>query len=299
MKDLERHIVFKLLMQKSCMSFLKDLWALTRFEHAIMLAIAVLIGETIILGGFPPITTIIILSLLVPIFSEVGSFALNDYLDLETDKINKKTDRPLVQGALSPKFALWFSIITILLSIILAWFINVYAFVIALVFNLLAILYNWKLKDLPLLGNLYIATTMAIPFIFGNFVVSTSLSKIAIILAALGFVAGLAREIVKSVQDVKGDVKARNSKTLPVIVGEKNALYLSYVLYLIFILLTILPFFHGLKINSYGTFLIAIADAGILYNIFLLVKTRDYRVARKISLVCLFIGLIGILLSVL
>ena len=54
---------------------------LTRFEHAIMFAIAVLIGEIIAGGSIPLISFVILRSLLVPIFSEMGSFALNDYLD--------------------------------------------------------------------------------------------------------------------------------------------------------------------------------------------------------------------------
>ncbi|MFN7991950.1 MAG: UbiA family prenyltransferase, partial [Candidatus Micrarchaeia archaeon] len=192
--------------------FIKDLYRLTRFEHAAMLAFAVFIAETVTLGRIPPATIPIILSLLVPVLSEMGSFALNDYFDIETDRLNGKSDRPLVKGTISPGFALYFSICCLALSSGLASLINIPAFSIALLFNLLAIAYNWKLKDLPLIGNMYIALTMAIPFIFGNFVVSDTLSLTAIVLAALGFVAGLAREIIKSVQDVEGDVKARGSR---------------------------------------------------------------------------------------
>ena len=67
------------------MSFLKEFLKLTRFEHAIMLALAVLLSEIIVLGYFPLFSLIIILSLLVPIFSEMGSFALNDYLDINNN----------------------------------------------------------------------------------------------------------------------------------------------------------------------------------------------------------------------
>jgi geranylgeranylglycerol-phosphate geranylgeranyltransferase len=285
------------------MSFIGELWKLTRFEHAIMLAIAVLIGEIIILGHIPIFTIPIILSLLVPIFSEAGSFALNDYFDVESDRLNKKTDRPLVRGTISPGFALWFSVITLVLSTIFAFFINQAAFVIALVFNILAILYNWKLKDLPMLGNIYIGFTMAIPFIFGNYVVSSSLSTLAIILAMLGFVAGLAREIIKSIQDMEGDLKARESRTLPIIIGKKPSLYIASILYVIFVVLTILPFNYGLKVNLFSAPLIAVADLMILYTVFHLFTSKDesrsFKSARKYSLIALFIGLIGLLAAAL
>jgi 4-hydroxybenzoate polyprenyltransferase len=50
------------------------------------------------------------------------------------------------------------------------------SFLISLVFNFLAVLYNYKLKDLPLIGNIYIALTMGIPFIFGALAISDSVS---------------------------------------------------------------------------------------------------------------------------
>jgi len=285
------------------MSFAGELWRLTRFEHAIMLAIAVLIGEVIILGGIPMLSIPIILSLLVPIFSEAGSFALNDYFDVESDRLNRKNDRPLVRGTISASFALWFSIITLLLSIVFSYFINSAAFAIAVIFNLLAIIYNWKLKDLPLLGNIYIGFTMAIPFIFGNFVISSSISMLAILLAALGFVAGLAREILKSVQDMDGDLQARKSRTLPIMIGRRPSILIASILYLGFIALTILPFNQGLKPTVISVPLIALADLIIVYIVCILFASKDesasLKKARNFSLLALFIGLLGLLASAL
>jgi len=278
----------------------KELFQLTRFEHALMLALAVLIGETIVLGMVPPINAVLALSLLVPIFSEMGSFALNDYLDIETDRLNRKMDRPLVRGTISKGFALWFSIACLAASVIFAFFININAFMIALVFGALAVAYNWKLKDLPIVGNVYIAFTMAIPFIFGDFVYADSLLPVALTLACLGFVAGLAREIIKSVQDMEGDLKARHSKTIPIVIGEGPSLVIASVLYLLFIPLSALPFLMGLPQKMPALMLVAIADAlilGIVYRIF---SQGAYACgfARKASLIAFFIGLIGLLVAV-
>jgi geranylgeranylglycerol-phosphate geranylgeranyltransferase len=286
------------------MRFLSAFIRLTRFEHAIMLAIAVFIGESIALGRIPDLSTAIILSLFVPIFSEMGSFALNDYVDKESDKLNKKFDRPLVSGDISPSFAFYFSWFALALSVLLSYLINIYAFAVVLIFNLLAIAYNYKLKDLPLVGNAYIALTMAIPFIFGSVVVKNSLDvSITIsILAVLGFLSGFAREIIKSIQDMEGDKKARKSNTLPIIIGVKNAFYLAVFLYLLFIPLTILPFFYDLKMNIASVILIGLADIGFLFIIFVLAKkmTRStLKMARDISLLCLFIGLLAYLIAAL
>ncbi len=264
-----------------------------------MLAFAVLIAETIVLGKLPPPEPIILLSLLVPIFSEMGSFALNDYLDIETDRLNKEFDRPLVSGVIQPAFALWFSVMALIVSTIIAFFINQSAFLIVLIFNILAIAYNWKLKDLPLVGNIYIGLSMAIPFIFGNFVVSQSLSPLALILALLAFVAGLAREIIKSAQDMEGDKAARGSKTLPILIGKKNAVLVAVLLYLFFIPLSALPFSSGLRVSLLPLVLITAADLLILAIVFKLITAPDasFRFARKMSLFAFLIGLSGLLVA--
>lgn len=283
------------------LSFLREWFRLTRFEHAVMLAFAVLIAETVALGALPPPTTVIALSLLVPVFSEMGAFALNDYMDVETDRLNKKKDRPLVKGTIKPTTALAFSLLALAISTILAYFVGIFGFVIALVFNLVAVLYNWKLKDLPLAGNAYIALTMAIPFIFGNFVVSSALSPIVLVLALLGFVAGLAREIVKSAQDMEGDVKARGSKTLPVVVGRKMALAIAIGLYLSFIPLTAVPFAMGLEPAPLPLAFVGAADAFILAICYTIIRSpgRSFGFARNASLAAFMLGMAGILLAAL
>lgn len=274
-----------------------ELAKLTRFEHAVMLAIAVFIAEAVVLGSLPLLEPLILISLLVPMLSEMGSFALNDYLDVETDRLNKRTERPLVRGTISPEFALYFSIISLVMSTAVAFFINTYAFAIALLFNAAAVLYNWKLKDIALVGNTYIALTMAIPFIFGNYVVSQELSIMVAVLAVLGFTAGLAREIIKSVQDMKGDVKARGSKTLPVIIGKGAAVGISVFLYLVFIGLTAVPF-TMMEIPFAAMGMIIIADV-LVAAVCVQAVRGDYEYARKKSLMAFAFGMLGILMAAL
>jgi len=283
------------------MAFITELYRLTRFEHGLMLAAAVLIAETVVLGHLPPAGFAIALSVLVPIFSEMGAFALNDYLDVETDRLNRKSERPLVKGTLQPRFSLYFSVSCLLLSVLLAFPINAGAFLIALAFGLLAVSYNLWLKDLPLIGNAYIALTMAIPFLFGNFVVSGNLSPVVVLLAALGFVAGLAREIVKSAQDMEGDITARGSKTVPVVIGKKASLALAAMLYVLFIPLSAAPFVVGLHFGILAGILIAAADLLVLAIVFRILTSpeRSYGFARNASLAAFALGLAGVLAAAL
>ena len=148
-----------------------------------------------------------------------------------------------------------------------------------------------------LMGNIYIALTMAIPFIFGNFVVSETLSLLAVVLALLGFIAGLAREIVKSVQDMEGDVKARSSKTLPVVIGKKRSLVVAVVLYLLFIPLSISPFLLGLQVSAVPAVLVGVADLIILLVCYNILTRQAFGFARNASLVAFILGMAGLFLA--
>jgi geranylgeranylglycerol-phosphate geranylgeranyltransferase len=174
------------------------------------------------------------------------------------------------------------------------------AFKISLAYNLLAILYNTKLKDLPLAGNLFIATTMAIPFVFGAYAYSAAPSLPILAIALLGFVSGLAREILKSAEDMEGDAKARNSKTLPLIIGKEKSVTISAFLFLMFVPLTIAPFMLGLTLGAASGALLFLADLPILYLAFSLFYKQDNAFlakARKYSLAALFCGLLSLMLA--
>lgn len=269
---------------------------LTRIEHGIMYALAVLAG--IAVTGVFPSSYVLLLAFLVPLFSEMGAFAVNDYFDIAADRANRRTDRPLVSGRISPSFALAFGALSILFSLVFAFFINENIFLLTLVLNALALLYNAKLKLLPLAGNTYIAFTMGIPFVFGNLVVSSSIIAVNLLLFTLGFLAGLAREIIKSIEDIEGDRAARKAATLPVIIGEKYALATAIAVYLVFLPLSFLPFAYGLKGNAISYVLLAIAILLVLAGIFYSLKS-DYRKSRLLSLAAFFIGLLAYLFAAL
>ena len=284
------------------MSSIREFIKLTRFEHALLLVFAVLISEIITLKTIPDFSVILLLSFLVPVFSEMGSFILNDYLDINTDRENGRLDRPLVKGTLDSKTMYILSWIFLLISTIISYFINQYAFIITLLFNLFAVLYNYKLKDIAFFGNIYIALTMSIPFIFGNFIFSTTLNQFVLFLSILAFFSGLGREIIKSVQDIDGDIKARKSKNLPVIIGKKNALFVSSVIYIVFILISI--FLITKLSNQLSMILIFLIIFYFLTVSIKLImnknpKEKELENIRKFSLVMLFLGLVAILIEIL
>jgi len=275
---------------------------LFRIEHALMLAIAVLLGE--LLSGSLPALPLLLCSLAVPVFIEMGSFALNDYFDVKTDKANKRSDRPLASGEISPPRALLAASLCYIIGIAAALPLPSAALYITLLFAFLSIAYNFKLKELPLIGNIYIAASMAIPFLFGSLVVSPGISSYIWAIALVAFVAGLGREIIKSAEDMEGDVKHRNARTLPVVIGKKNALLVAAALYALLVPFSLSPFALGLRANilSLGLVLLTAFSFAAMAIMAARATEKDHAALislRKTSLLALGVGLAGYAASLL
>ncbi|MEM3362237.1 MAG: UbiA family prenyltransferase [Candidatus Anstonellaceae archaeon] len=275
---------------------------LTRFEHALLSSLGVLIG--LFLASKSVELELFLLSLLVPLFINMGAFVLNDYYDIETDILNKRFDRPLVKKSISPQHAFRAGLFFLFLGVFFSFFINFYAFLIAIFFAILSFLYNSKLKDLVLVGNLSIAFSMAIAFPFGYIARTNSLNfpQLIVFLFFGAFFVGLAREIIKSVQDMEGDKKARNSKTLPILIGPKKAAFYASLLFLIFCFYLFLLLFSEENYIRWNYFLVSIILICIMLFFVIslkVLKLEDLEEIRKTSLIALFIVTFIIFLAIL
>jgi geranylgeranylglycerol-phosphate geranylgeranyltransferase len=161
----------------------------------------------------------VVMAALAVLLITVSTNAWNDYLDIEIDKINKPK-RPLPSGQVSPRGALLFSAGGSALSLVVAAFINQPAFLIALGSNVLLYLYSWKLKCTILLGNMAVAAIIALCFIFGG--VAAGNIHPVLSLAVTAFFAVMAREILKTMADYKGDLQ-ENCSTIATVWGNKTA----------------------------------------------------------------------------
>jgi geranylgeranylglycerol-phosphate geranylgeranyltransferase len=292
------------------MKKIKAVWELMRLEHGVMIALGILIGSLIALKGesLPPFDKFI-LTFFTALFLEASTFALNDFYDLETDKKNKREDRPLVRGDLSPKSAIYLFFIFFPLGIICSFFVNLSCFLIALVTALLAILYDAKMKKIKLIGNFYIAYIMAIPFVFGGAAVVAKgtiffeIDPSIFIVAFIAFFAGSGREIMKDVMDFEGD-KEVGVKSFPRYIGARYSNILSAFFYLTAIILSLFPFFIKrfdiYYLNYYYLSLVFVTDTMLLSTtIHLMIKKKpNLKIYRKFTLVAIFIGLIAFLIPV-
>ncbi len=275
--------------------------ALTRIEHSIMLVLAVVTAE--ILAGMLPAYRILALSLITPIFISMGSFAINDYYDVESDRSNKRMDRPIVNGSISKGAAMNVALACFAIGVGASALINAYAFAIALVFAALAYLYSYRMKDIALLGNVYIAFSMMIPFIYGSYVVSSRIGAPIVFISAVIFLAGLAREIHGMVRDYSGDSKTRGTRNIIYHMGSRRASQAAFVLYVEAIAISAYMFFFvaPFAYNIVYAAPIAVTDIALAYiaSGFMLGKKskRFYGMSRNLSLAVMGLALLAFLAS--
>ncbi len=272
---------------------------LVRIEHSIMSAVAVIAAELI--AGRLPGLPLLLLSLVAPVFLNMTSFAINDYFDIETDRLNKKK-RPLVTGDLAPDTALYITGITLVVGVAASYFINTACFEIAIIFGIFDVLYSYKLKDILLVGNSYVALSMAIAFVYGSYVVTPALGPAITIVTVLVFFSGMAREIHGTIRDYRGDLRARGAKTLPMAIGMRSASMIAFALYLCSALLGVYLFLYvaPFRLNIAYSLIFGVAMAMLFYVgvIFITSKRqKDYDRTRNISLAAMAIAIIALLIA--
>jgi geranylgeranylglycerol-phosphate geranylgeranyltransferase len=192
-----------------------------------------------------------------------GGNCINDVFDVEIDRINKPY-RPLVRGIISISSATWFSAVLFSLGILLSLFIKPICLLVAVLASLLLVAYSWFLKKRLLWGNLTVALVSASAFLYGG--VITVDFRLSLIPGGFAFLFHLGREIIKDVEDLKGD-SSRGASTLPVTAGIFTSLTLSTMVFLILMVLTVLPYFFEIFSLLYLLIVIPGVDFVLVYVI--------------------------------
>ncbi len=262
---------------------------LMRYRNCAMAGLAGVIG-----GGIAYATAsgelIWLLFIFITVFLITGAGnAINDYFDAAIDAVNRP-DRPIPSGRLKKKSAFTVSIALFGAGIITAYFIGSIPFFIAVLNSLLLFFYASFLKRKVFLGNLSVAYLTGSTFLFGGTAYGYEGSEITVVLFFLSMLATLAREIVKSIEDMEGDRKD-GALTLPVRIGERPAAYMAMGFGLVAVGLSPMPYIRGL-FNEYYLLVVGFADVIFLYAVLLALKKRP-AASSKYFKVGMFLALIA------
>ncbi len=188
-------------------------------------------------------------------FIAAGANAINDYFDVEIDRINKPS-RPIPSGKISPQTALYLAIIEFSIGLVLNLFLPWEMFAVAFLTTVLLILYSAHFKRTALWGNLLVSAITFLAFFYGGMAVGRP--QEAIIPGIFSFFFHWGREIIKDLQDVEGDI-ANNAQTFPIKYGHRATIQLVHGIFSLLIIVTYLPYrVHWYSVTYFVTVLIGI-----------------------------------------
>jgi geranylgeranylglycerol-phosphate geranylgeranyltransferase len=255
---------------------------LIRPVNGLMIGFAVIVGASLVLAK--PLSVNIAFRLLLGFvtgFTLTGaSMAINDYYDREIDKVNEP-NRPITDGLVKPGEGLAFAAVLTVIGFAAAFFSNLSCLSVAILSWLVSVVYNTKGKQTGLPGNFLVGACVAIPFIYGSFVIGQSLGLKAVFFAALAFLSATAREVTKGIVDIEGD-KTKGIRTIAVSRGEKTAAYVASGFFLSAVFLSFLPVFLSLVSVWFIPF-VAVADLGFTVSSAMLIRNYSRENAKRIK----------------
>tara|TARA_Y100000590_G_scaffold75685_3_gene83629 strand:- start:63288 stop:64121 length:834 start_codon:yes stop_codon:yes gene_type:complete len=241
--------------------------------------------------------SLILRGLIVVVAFTGASNALNDYLDLDADLINRR-ERPLPKEDLSMKSALVLSVILFGVGTALAMTAPKLSTFIAVGIAMpLMIAYNIRLKGTLLIGNAIVSAILGMAFLFSGALFGAVNRMITPALLTFAFT--LVREFIKDMADLEGDRQA-GTITFPVKYGLGSSAKVAIGMMLVLTVLLFVPFAIGIYSSNY--LITAMLGIGIplAYIISLLVKspsTNNCQTSARVLKVCVFVGLLAVYLG--
>ncbi len=271
-------------------SFLPSLLRLTRFGNLLIIGLTQYFTAYFLVDT----STITDLNLFLLSTSTVliaaAGYIINDYYDIKIDYINKP-ERVVIGKSIPRRFAILFHTIFSLSGVAIGYYLGWQIAIINFLSAFLLWWYSNNLKRLPFVGNFSIAflTAMAV-FIIA--LLYHGDNTLIIIYAFFAFFMTLVREIIKDMEDLKGD-STFGCQTLPIVWGFRKTKQFLYAVVFIFcmtvvildILFTALP----------SIYFILFLFAPLVWMVIRLYRADTVKEFKWLSNFCKIIMLLGIL----
>lgn len=266
-------------------------------------------------SGFTP--ALFSVSLLSTLLIAAAGYIINDYFDVKTDKINHP-ETVVVDVTIKRRWAMALHIIFNAIGLLLGFYLALKCHSIKLVsFQILSILLLWfystHFKKQLLIGNIVVSLlTACIPLmpLTYDYYLSGDIDPLAFIMirnflkflsiivfgySAFAFLTSFAREVIKDMEDYKGDIQT-GCKTMPIVWGMITSKVVTFFLIIItmgLLLLACIKFYkeHQYIAVHYILFLVVLPLILLIIQVIRAQSSRDFKMA---SLLLKFIMLFGI-----
>jgi 4-hydroxybenzoate polyprenyltransferase len=257
------------------------------------------------------------ISLMSTLLIAAAGYIINDYFDVKTDKINRP-ETVVIDVIIKRRWAMILHVIFNTIGLILGFYLAMKCHSLKLVmFQILSILLLWfystNFKKQLLIGNIVVslltATIPLMPMVYEyylignvdsifNFVVGDFLKTLVIIVfgySAFAFLTSFSREVIKDMEDYKGDIQT-GCKTMPIVWGMITSKVVTFFLIIITVGLLILATFKFYKekqlVAVYYILILVILPLSIL--VIQTIKAKSSKDFKMASLLLKFTMLFGI-----
>lgn len=265
-------------------------------------------------SALPGITTgIFVLMVAASVCIAAGGYIINDYFDINIDQVNKP-NKMVVEKIIKRRWAIFLHLLITTAGVICSFFVAMQTTIIIFIVNIACTLLLWfystTFKKKLLSGNIIIAVLTAWTILVLYFAVNTGfpviensgnvtmqrIFKLAVIYAGFAFIISLIREVIKDMEDMKGDARY-NCKTMPIVWGIPTSKVFVAVWLIVLVGALIIIQFYVLQFGwwlsaAYCFILIILPLLVILKKLYTAKLTADY---HQLSTLVKLVVLTGIL----
>jgi 4-hydroxybenzoate polyprenyltransferase len=183
-------------------------------------------------------TPLFVLLVLASLLIAAGGYIINDYFDINIDRVNKP-GRMVVEKIINRRWAILLHLIITTAGVAISLYVSLQTNLVVIIANIVCTLLLWfystTFKKKLLSGNIIISALLAWTIIVLYFAANASIFnnrglaqpmniamqhiyKFAALYAGFAFIISLIREAVKDIEDMEGDAKY-NCKTMPIVWG--------------------------------------------------------------------------------
>ena len=219
-----------------------------------------------------------------------GGYIINDYYDIKIDLVNKP-ERVVIGKGITRRYAILLHSVLSFLGLAIGVFLNLRIGAINFVSIFLLWWYSNDLKRQPFIGNVVVALLTALSILIVDALYRTGNSLI-VIYASFAFFMTLIREIIKDMEDLKGD-DTFGCRTLPIVWGIRKTKVLIYVIMCLFVITVIvLDKLHVVLPEFYFILFLFLPLLWLMYKLIVADTKKDF---AQLSVFCKVILLLGVL----
>lgn len=218
-----------------------------------------------------------------------AGYIINDYYDIKIDLINKP-DRVVIGKTITRRYAIFFHTVISVTGVGTGLLINWKVGAINFASGFLLWFYSNNLKRQPLIGNLVVSILTGLSIFLLSFLYEQYL-PLVMTYSLFAFFMTLIREVVKDMEDMKGDTTF-GCKTLPIVWGIRKTKYFLYGVISLFSVVVLWLDYQELKIS--WIYFIPLLFVPMSVLVFRLIKADTKKEFYQMSQLCKVIMLLGI-----